>query len=140
MKVKRVADPIRNTRTFESSVLAGVLNVAVSAAEAGGLSQNALLGTTRAVAGACDTFASSRLACSGLEIAVGDVVVFGNDCGIVEACLAAGGELHVLVRRLVAVDGLWRHTADRERRLAAAVQVAVAWKVVDDVTIRILHR
>ena len=104
LKVKRVAENVRNTSRFERSVLAGVLCMSLRAAEADAGDHN-LRGRTKRLHDEPPTWASDRLTAFGMEVFIGDVVFQGTSCGQVAACLLVADELMVVVDVLQVVEG-----------------------------------
>lgn len=130
LRVKAVADGVDNTRRFERSVLAGVLNASFgSSAER--YSPHALPGAT------CigqNIFVAKAMRVHGMSVAVGDLVGWGEKVGRVESCLAIDGILCIAVDSLrPAPNGTphwryWHSVGDSEMWLAASVQLCLAWK------------
>lgn len=132
LKVKAVAEPIKNTSQFERSLLAGVLNYSMKPASDNASWSHALLGSVRSVGNG--VFASPKMRVHGLQIEVGDIVVASDRCGLVLSCLLIGSILHVAVEALAREGvhtnhwGLWRPSSTCEVWVASEVRQCVAWK------------
>lgn len=132
--LKAAASKVRNTGTYEASVLGEVL--LEQARQLDGLPpERGLVG--RAVAhpelgqalGMSPTTQSARnLRCEGLQVGVGDLVLFGSQAGLVQLCGHCEGFLFVVVTLLECLrrddwSSSWRAKADRGVRVCALVSL-----------------
>lgn len=130
-----MAENVRNTVTFEKSVLAAVTNAAFS--KASQPSVYGLLGRTAAVPDIPTALVADHLDYFGLQVSSDDVVLRGGRCGQVVACLKDGNDLHVLVtcwRHISVVSehsGRWMPTSVREVWHVASVALPLAWHPAD---------
>ena len=130
--VKAIADDITNTKTFERSVLAGVLNAVLNpAANATGW-VHALLGQVTQVGEG--VYYSTHMRVHGLHVEMGDLVLHDDACGVVLACFLIDGILHAAVEVLAKVGdhtpnwGHWQRTGGHEMWCGVALCQPVAWK------------
>ena len=133
LRVKHVAEPVKNTTTFEKSVLAGVVN-----RQAQGLEQHefasGLRGQTAPFPGCIGAFIADRMDVDSLTVSVDDVVLCAGVAGRVLACAREADILFCVVammRRLARASGagvLWAHTEEIQIWPAAAVVGVVAWR------------
>ena len=99
LRVKAIADHIRNTSEFERSTLAGVLTGAFESAKSASL-EGGLLGITAPWPARPTTSIGDKMDIFNFEVAVDDVVLRGNDAGVVRACAAEAGTLFAFVEPL----------------------------------------
>jgi hypothetical protein len=139
LKVKAVADGVDNTARFERSVLAGVLNTSFGCLAS---SPHALPGATSLGE---DLFVAKTMRVHGMNVAVGDLVGFGQKVGRVESCLAITGTLCVAVESLRPVGhqelhwGCWSPAGDYEIWMAASLQLCLAWKPAENGCLLVLR-
>ena len=131
IRIKYIMDPIRNTRDFEVSCLASLINAHVMALgdhEFG----DALLGRTSLLPGTMVRIAD-KMTVAGNSIEVGDIVLLHDAAGRVCACAADNGQYLVLVEtfekvvRLTAHSDRWKVGGRLEAWPADAVLSASAW-------------
>jgi hypothetical protein len=136
LKIKSIAEPVKNTSQFERSVMAGVVNVSLKPTAENNCWSHALLGTRREIGD--DMHEAKKMRVYGLLIEDGDVVFNGDKCGIVQACLLVSGVLHAVVENLSQQGnhtihwGLWRPSSTYEVWVAAPLTQSVAWRPADD--------
>lgn len=140
LKVKRVADLIKNTSCFERSVLAGVLNCALE--QARGAWVHALLGSTKQVGD--NVYMSEKMHIYGFLVAAGDLVHDGGQVGLVQTCLLIDGVLYAVVEILrrqgahTANWGLWSATSVYAIWVASGLKLCVAWKAAPHAAVLVL--
>jgi hypothetical protein len=134
LSVKRIADGIDNTATYELSVLAGVTNNAFTVAASAGSVVGGLVGRTCAFPGVANAQIADKLYHMGMDISVGDVVLAGDSAGFAVACAAdEQGTLYVVVREWQLSRRVSRHSTawtDTGRRVVwqvNSVELPVAW-------------
>jgi hypothetical protein len=134
LQVKKIAETIDNTRTFELSVLAGVTNNAFSSVAAASNISGGLRGRMCEMPGFSEATLADHLHYNGLELTIGDVVLNrGIAAGKVVACACEHGCLFVLVdvwqhsRQLSEHSTVYRSAAARAVWAASSVEVPVAW-------------
>jgi hypothetical protein len=140
LQVKRAAEPIKNTRTYEFSVLAAVTHVHSNTA----YKPSQLCAPTAQAGefGGCDV--SNSLTSNGTAISVGDVVFDGDQPGQVLACVSQQGRLYVIVdvfelsRRISKHSAHWRPGCGRQVWDAASCACALAWKRAASTTLIIM--
>lgn len=142
LTVKQVADDVKNTHRFERSVMAGVLNITLKPTASGGWS-HALLGNVREMEGGILT--SARMRVHGLNLAIGDVVMYREICGKVTACLLVGGILHAVVDSFTKEGnhtlhwGRWRMSGEQAVWIAASLHHCMAWRPALNDTVLVLR-
>ena len=129
LQVKAVAEPVTNLRTFEATVLGGVVvrSVEVRREFRG---RSCLRGRVerhgRAKLG-------SHLTVEAAHFSIGDIVFRGESAGVVEFCIEEDDEFALVVRRFGAGDQLtdhatrWAGRGGQEVWFAAHAELAVAW-------------
>lgn len=132
LAVKRVADMVQNTSTFEASVMASLTSeVWHSSREPG---QHGLVGRVAALPGVAAAFVADRMSVYHVEISIGDVVFRGAVGGKVRACCQDGLVLTAFVDVLAVVDRISDHSsmcAETGRLVvweATDLTLAVAWR------------
>lgn len=136
LNVKRVADPVRRTSTFEASVLSSLCTTAWRQALED--VPRGLLGPIAPLPGYVDTFVADRIEIFLIEISVGDVVMKGDTAGVVKACCLSAGQRCLIVDVAVVVRQVAAHShiAKADGRLvvwdAASVRLALAWCPCED--------
>ena len=96
--VKRVAEPVRNTRMFERSVLSSMCTVLF---EGQADFADGLKGRTGSWSDFPGAQVANRMAVGGLDVAAGDLV-FGGECtSFVVACASEAGVFYAVVEVLV---------------------------------------
>ncbi len=143
-QIKMLAEPIKNTLTFEESLLAGVLVV-------GQRSQpkqySGLQGRAVPLPGHAGVLVSDRLLFDGLVVATNDIVFNGATPGLVLACCSELGEVMVVVDPLRLLRGLSAHSAVYEHRAGDLLEVwgardlspALGWYSADDGALTVLQ-
>jgi hypothetical protein len=96
LRVRCIADNVKDLHTFERSVLSGVVNDQCRRGK-DHLCGGGLLGRTAPFPNLPDALVSDKVELGGLRIAVGDVVFRGEELGVVVACGAEEAELFVVV-------------------------------------------
>lgn len=141
--LEAIADNVKNTRSFERSVLAGVLNATLAAREKY-KGSSCLRGKVSRWPGLSDVSVAAHMNVFSAHLSSGDVVFRGDAAGSIVGCLQQGSTLMVLVEtmRLVSVvsahSARWRALTAREIWLASHVECALAWYVdgLDVVVVR----
>lgn len=137
LQVKWIAEKVRNTTTFELSVLSGVTNEAFSRAANTRDIRGSLGGKTAELPGAPGVFVADRVEHCGLKISSKDVVFRGEQAGSVIACISEGLDLFVVadvwVRRAVVSRNstTWSSGGTRELWPVQQLELAVAWYPAD---------
>ena len=134
LRVKKEAELVRNTSSFERSTLALVLCSQLEDLS-GGHCYDGLRGASRPFPDTPGVLMADAVVADGKHIHVDDVLFCGSEAGVCLACLCGDdGALAVLVERLVLVAELspqsaaWRQSAERIVWSAGAVDVATAWR------------
>ncbi len=145
LRVKGLAEKIRKTTSFERSVLSSTLTVHLSSLEqcvaAGGL-----LGCTAPFPGVAGAQIADRLESVGVVMAVGDIVLLGEDAGVVAACALEAGELYVVVKalckrsNLASCAGVYQDTGELAVWLALSCSLALAWRIRPDGSTLVVRR
>ena len=136
IRIKYVMDPIRNTRDFEVSCLASLVNVHLMALKDHEFGDG-LLGKTSVMPGTGVPIADI-MSVAGITIEVGDIVLLDENAGRVCACAAENGHHLVLVEtfehvvRLSAHSDRWKVGGRLEAWRADAVLSASAWYMCGD--------
>ena len=131
-----IADQVKNTTTFERSVMAGVANVCMQRV-AEMQSGDQLLGRRSDLPGCHGVAVADRLVSGDLEISRHDVVSCGGDLGVVHACYQAGESIGMLVETTMVRRRLAQHSVVVARTGALATWVAsrvvlcTAWQELD---------
>ena len=100
LAVKAVAEPMKNTRSFEQSVLSSLLTKTLSCDREADFGDG-LLGRTQRLPGlGVDILLGDAMRVLGVDIFVDDVVLRGQAAGFVRACALEGGELFLFVAPL----------------------------------------
>jgi hypothetical protein len=145
LRIKAVADNVKKTNAYESSCLKGTLAVQLSTLESQ-VATGGLLGKTAPMPGVVGARVADRMEVAGIEIRVDDVVVYGEDLGVVVACAVEGCEVFALVRALATVDaitatvGRYSERADVEVWPALSCVPAVAWRCEADGSMVVVRR
>ena len=135
--VKAIADNVRNTKSFEASVLAGVLNTTIEARK-DYVGTTSLHGKRWKVPGFNLAVASRALTMCSAHVGVGDVVFRGEAAGRVVACIQECGAFLVLVDSWTKLGQIatqsckWNPSGERVAWLAEHVESALAWYSVPD--------
>lgn len=144
LQVKRVAEHVKNTATFERSVLAGVVNGHFRRiSEAQG--STGLRGPTAPWPGVPGFVVADRMEYLGLTAAVGDLVFKGEELGEVLACGTGCGALVVFVKlmehraRLTPTAARWRGTNAHQAWLAQHIEQAHAWRADEGGCVTVLR-
>lgn len=133
LMVKALAEPVRNTLCFETSVLSSLVVVQLR----GGRGQqlgDGLLGQGRHLPTLPSATVTSKLSVHGFTVSVGEVVCRGSDAAVVAACASEGDELFCLVAPMakVAVETPTSARFRRGGRLdawrAAELKQCLAWR------------
>lgn len=133
LRVKQIANPIKNTKVFEASVLAGVINSHIQALEAKEFG-NRLVGKVLPYPGLLQTFVADKMQQNSQKIAVGDFVFHGASVGKVIACVLEGHNLSCLVDvwscicQVSTYGHRWAQGGEVGHWPADAVDCAVAWR------------
>jgi hypothetical protein len=141
--IKGLADLVKNTVAYERSVLTGVLCHLLQDAN---VQDSRLLGRTAPLPGSTAVVAD-RARIHGVEFVVGELALFGDQVGVLKACVGESGELFFLMKilRLTAEIGpccglyeqspgglvAWR---------ARAAQHPLAWRTRSDGTLFVARR
>lgn len=130
-----IANNIKNTKTYERSVLAGVTNVVFRSAEELQWSDG-LVGRQGPLLGCPGVVCSDRMQAHTLDIARGDVVARGGQMGVVRACVRQGSALGVLVetttvrRRLASHSVVVSCTNSLQAWSSRELVPCIAWKAI----------
>ena len=145
LSVKSIAENIRNTTSFEESVLCGLLT-ATAARWREGVVGPGLRGRRAPMPGVASALIADAMDVFGTGLRVGDVVVRGTDVGEIAACAQEQGELFVLVVQLGKERQLTSH-CDCHRKVpglavwrAIDVVLAVAWQQLSDGIVLVLRK
>lgn len=145
LRVKALAEKIKNTVAYENSVLSGLLTVFLQSGEE--VCGCRLLGRVQDLPGfAPRVIVADRLQVFAVEISVSDVVLCGESAGIVQACAMQSGELFLFVAPLRRQDRLTLHcsvcvrTLQLEVWLATEVVHALSWQQRPDGSMLVLQR
>ena len=105
LTARDVADNVKNTRSFERSVLAGVLNKQIYGLKKMVASGAMLDFRSAPMPGYPQAQVADNMNFKGQHISVGDVVLSGdNAAGVVLACAQEGDEFFVIVETLVLIE------------------------------------
>ena len=141
LRVKAVAEPIKNTRAFEASLLASLLTVVFQGRREG--DGDGLVGRTAPWHGAT---VADRMRVWGVPVAVDDVVSVGEQCGQVAACCLDDGHLMALVQPMTVSLAVSQHCilCRPEGGLAAwpatELRLALAWRSRPDGLVMVVRR
>jgi hypothetical protein len=108
--VKGIADNIKNTSSFEQSVLSGVTTRAFEHAAVAGAG-DCLVGRCAPLPGFPGVHVADKLSVNTFEVSVDDIIIRGTSAGVVVACALEGGQLLVVVDLLVQTVIRSSHTA-----------------------------
>ena len=131
LRVKHVAEHIRNTTVFERSCLSSLINSHISSLE-GHRFGDSLIGNLRRFPGFGASVAS-QMTVLGLVTTVGDIVLLNGIAGVVRACVLEDNVFMAIVETCVKIANVSEHS-DRWRRGGAieawpadALLAASAW-------------
>ena len=136
LRVKTVAERVRNTVAFESSVLSGVVNEHVrrgQSCDAGG----GLIGKFAPHPSLANVLVADRMELGGVRVSIDDFVFRGDVAGLVVACCLLDGELWLIVDAFLKVKDLsqhsstWRPGGARETWPAIEVSECLSWLQID---------
>ena len=145
LMVKAVAEPIRNTSTFEASVLASLVNVQIRCVRELKLGSS-LIGRTRPLVDVPGVVVSDKMTIHNFTVAVDDIIMRGVEVAAVVACAEQGSHLFAFVAPLNKVAQVTRQAAKYRRAPMLAVwraldvQQCLAWKDEADGTVMVLAR
>lgn len=131
-----IAEHVRNTSSFERTVLAGVINVSMRRATEMHLGPR-LLGRRAPLPECRGVLVADRMSMDDLVVTRGDVVSYMGELGIVAACYEEGHSFGVLVEPLEVRRWMAKHSAVtvRTARLQAwpigQLVLCLAWKQLD---------
>ena len=142
-RAKGVANNIRNTRSYERSVLAGVLAIHRNTLRMPGSPVFGLVGRTAPLPKYLEATIGNRLVHQGLHISVGDMVFAGDAMGCVAACCMQDGMLYMVVeemlfhRQATKRSTIWQRPAAMSLKVWCAdrLNLAVAWSAKDPITV-----
>ena len=128
LRAKRQANLVQNTRSYERSVLTGLLGAHRNALLREGSAAFGLVGAASDVPG--PTKASVARACvsNGVRIAAGDLVFRGDALGRVASCVMEGGALFMLVNEMRPVQSLYVQSSVWS---SAPANCQVVWRAHD---------
>jgi hypothetical protein len=135
LAAKSFADRACNTRIFEQTVLAGVLNSHVESLQKLG-PQRELMGQSVPFPGFPDSLVADNLSIDGVVTSVGDFVFLGASVGMVAACISEGDDFFFVVDALALVARIADHSGNyafNDQRLvwnAHEARVALAWREI----------
>ena len=134
--VKSIAEHVRNTTHFEASVMAGVTNRLFNKANVAKIGSG--------LRGLVSYWSGFRIAAHmtifGLQVDVGDVVIFGDVPGRIVACAEDGEDLCVIVDQLELVAQVslhncsWREGGQRAVWAADQLEQCLAWRTAEGIT------
>ena len=133
--VKSIAEHVRNTTSYERSVLAGVWHLAIARAREA-VCGDGLLGRASPLPGVPGAVVSKRMVVLTFEVSVGDIVLRGDLVGTVAACYARGGEVGALVTPMTVSRRATRHSLacsvprGVEAWPCTEIQHCLAWKAL----------
>lgn len=146
LQVKAIAQHVKNTTSYERSVLAGLLTVAFRQ-DAEPLATARLVGRTATLPGFFPrVLVADRLEVFGFGVAVDDVVLRGHAAALVTACAEQDGEHFLVVAPLELAEtitrsaSMFRQTAAQTVWPATEVVQALAWRVRPDGSILVVRR
>lgn len=146
LAVKAVAEPVKNTKSFEQSVMSSLLTKTLSSDREGDFGDG-LLGRTQRLPGlGVDILLGDAMRVLGVDLFVDDVVLRGQAAGFVRACALEGGELFFFVAPLQEEPRITEHCSVGrlmpELAVWPAAQVchALAWRHRADGTVLVLLR
>ena len=144
LEVKRVAEIIDNTRNYEASVLAALLN-RQTACSRERVTVHGLVGRVQAFPGMPSVQCSRALRVDGVTFSVGDLAMYGDRAGAILACARDEFNLFVLVQEMVFEHQLSSHSSTW-RRLnsycfwsARCLLQVLAWIPHEDQSITVIH-
>ncbi len=145
LRVKCIAENVRNTTSFEGSVLESVLTAHF---EELGSRQfgDCLLGRSAVLPGFLGARVADGMRNFGIEFRIGDVAMCGDEVTKVEACAQDGDGLFAFVRLLAKVRDVTDHVAsyqvgaDLVVREASRLLHALAWRASDNSTVLVVRR
>lgn len=135
LRMKSIADPIDNTRTYERSVLAGMINSQVRILQQS-FCQDGLLGGQANVVGA-GVIVADKATLGGLNLSVGDLAFDADTVGQVVAIAREGDGLFAIVkvmefhRKVSEHSALWRPTDAVCVWRMVSMSLPLAWSIVD---------
>ena len=148
ISVKKLAEHIRNTSTYERTLISGMLVVQLREGRADRVTGPRLIGSTAVLPGT-EIQVADKLTVWSFEVCVGDAVVrvSGGDPGIVSACAElSDGTLCCLVSELQKVANVTDHSGKylETGRLivwhATSVQLCRAWRQQPDGCVFVVYR
>lgn len=145
LRVKQVAENIKNTSDFEVSVLSSLLTTHLRALSERSVGDS-LLGRAAMVPGCPRARVADKMRVYGVEFRVGDVVAFGDQVGVLEACATEDEELLAFVRPFAKTSDILDHVAhyrleEHLQLWAASIIVhALAWRKRPDGTWLVIRR
>ena len=134
LRVKHVADPIKNTVNFERSVLAGLMNTQIEALRRKCFCDG-LRGPSSQYPGVVGALVADKMDCKSQRITVGDLVFYENSVGFVLACVDVGGNLYCMVEVWDLIGNVstygqrWATSDVIQMWPSEHVQCASAWKM-----------
>ena len=144
LRVKAVADQVRNTRSFESSVMASLATVCWQHAETDEFG-NCLLGPTASLTGIHGAWIADRMQVWSVEFSIDDMVSkTGGQVGTVVACCSVDGRLLALVRPALVArrpsehSVLCRLSGDLEAWPEKELMLCLAWHSEPDGSILVI--
>lgn len=135
---------VHNTTSFESSVLAGVLNVAVES-RLSYTGHTGLRGPTWRIPGYPLAVAARGLDVFSAHISIGDFVLRASSAGRVAACVCEQDEFLLIVEPMAKISAIsshgdrWRFAGDAVAWMADHVELPLAWLQEDGGTFVILR-
>ena len=139
LRVKSVANEIRNTQRFERSVLARVLTAQINTLNGRENIASGLRGRVHESRQCPGLLLSNSLVAASLSVARGDIVLHYNEAGLVETCgRDADGDLIVIVNALLHIATVtahsehWQSSGLLQVWSAKVLRCPAAWYAVDD--------
>ena len=144
LRVKAVAEHVRNTVSYERSVMASLATVCWQHAETDEFG-NCLLGTTAPLTGIHGAWIADRMQVWSVEFSIDDMVSkSGGQVGSVVACCSFDGRLFALVRPAVVASRpsdhsvLCRPSGDLEAWPERQLMLSLAWRSEPDGSILVI--
>jgi hypothetical protein len=142
--VKGIAEHVRNTSTFEASVMSGVMTAAFKVAGVASLGDS-LLGKVANLPGHPHIQVADKMAIHNFEVAYGDVILRGDSAGIIVACALENEQLMVVVDLMVQCSKVSDHTRAFQRVgstdvwHASEVSHCIAWYTNPDGSVVVIR-
>ena len=140
--IRPLAEVVKNTKTFEASVLLRALDTQVSKLLVDSTLQAhvRLIGRTALTAyGVVPAgVMADKCSCNGVEYAIHDIILFDGQAGAIRACIlshAGAMVFNIQVLQKIAEPSTWTRTSETEMWQADGVLRALAWRELADGTV-----